>query len=191
MVENVPQSWYALTVKPQHEKAVAKALEYKRLEQLLPVYKTRRRWSDRVKLIDTPLFPGYVFCRFPQHERLSVLTTPGVRSIVGFGRQITPVSGDEVEAIRSMAASGLPLQPWPFLEKGQRVVITHGPLEGLEGNLARTPDDWQGGVSVELLQRSVAVSLDRGSIRLVDQPVSMTAPIQSAAASGGGCRAYI
>lgn len=185
MVEHVPQSWYALTVKPQHEKAVAKVLGYKRLEQFLPVYQAKRRWSDRVKLLELPLFHGYVFCRFGTRERLSVLKTPGVRSIVGFGRHVAPIPDTEIDAIRTMIASGLSVQPWPFLKEGEQVVINRGPLRGLEGRLARKAGAWQVVLSVDLLQRSVAVSVDRSSIRLVNQPASKIAPIQGLAAFGG------
>lgn len=100
----VPRSWYALTVKPQRKKAAAKALTHKRLEQYLPVYKARRRWSDRVKLVELPLFPGYVFCRFSLLEKWTVLVTPGVRSLVSFGGRLTSIPPEEID--------GLPACQW-------------------------------------------------------------------------------
>src|ERR1035441_3489792 len=69
-------NWFALVVKPQHEKAVAEQLQAKALEHYLPLYRARRRWSDRMKAVDLPLFPRYVFCRFGFEERLKVLSTP-------------------------------------------------------------------------------------------------------------------
>ena len=83
----MPQStrWFAVTVKPQHEKAVAAQLEAKGLEGYVPVYRDRHRWSDRVRTVELPLFPRYVFARFRLAERLSVVTVPSVTSIVSFG----------------------------------------------------------------------------------------------------------
>ena len=77
--------WYALTVRHQHERTAQAALQAKRFETLVPMYRTQSQWSDREKLLDLPLFSGYVFCQFPFDERVTVLNTPGVRGIVGFG----------------------------------------------------------------------------------------------------------
>ena len=166
----VHQSWYALTVRPQHEKAVAKALAYKRLEPFLPVYKTKRRWSDRVKLVELPLFSNYVFCRFVPSERLGVVTTPGVRTIVSLGRLPIPVPETDMEAIRTAVSSGRPVQPWPLLREGQSVLIRKGPLKGLRGRLTVASDAWRIVVNVDLLQRSVAVLLDRDEIEATREP---------------------
>lgn len=82
--------WYALTVRPQHEKAVADQLQAKALESYVPLYRARRRWSDRSKTIELPLFSRYTFCRFSFEQRLRVLQTPSVVSIVGFGGKPCP-----------------------------------------------------------------------------------------------------
>jgi len=156
--------WFALTVKPQHERAAAFALRQKGFEEFLPLYRTRRRWSDRMKELELPLFPGYVFCRFPSSERASVLMTPSVRSIVAFGRQAAPVADEEIRAIQTMICSGLPLAPWPYLRVGQRIQIEEGPLRGVEGILVGLKDAWRVVVSVNLLQRSVAVEIDRRAV---------------------------
>ena len=162
----VPRSWYALTVKPQHEKAAAKALAHKRLEQYLPVYKARKRWSDRVRLVELPLFPGYVFCRFSLPEKWTVLATPGIRSLVSFGGRPPSIPAEVIDEMRAIEASGLPVEPRPYLREGERVVIRRGPLEGLEGRLAYTAGAWEVVVSVELLARSVAVRVDREALDL-------------------------
>lgn len=153
--------WYALTVKPNHERATAQALGCKDLESFLPLYLTRRRWSDRIKELELPLFAGYVFCRFADGERAQALATPGVTSVVGFGNRSAPVAEEEIQALRTMLASGLPVGPWPYLRVGERVRIEAGPLCGLEGILTQVKDVWRVVVSVELLQRSVAAEVDR------------------------------
>ena len=148
----------------------------------LPQYRDRRRWSDRIKLVELPLFSGYVFCRFSFDKRLVVLTTPGVRAIVGFGKTPSPIPDEEIDAVRAMVQSGLSVSPWPFLKEGQVVVIEGGPLRGLEGKLAKTTDALRVVVNVDLLQRSVAVTMDRNLIGVVDQPL-----MKLTAAAACGC----
>jgi transcription antitermination factor NusG len=152
--------WFALAVKHQHERRTQDALALKSVPTLLPVYKTRIRWSDRVKETEVPLFAGYVFCRFTRAQRTSILTTPGVRSIVGFGGVPAPVETAEIEAIQAMLGSNLPLSPWPYLRPGDRVRVERGPLRGLEGTLLREKDAFRLVIGIELLHRSIAAELD-------------------------------
>jgi len=159
--------WFALTVKPRHEKAATAYLGRKGLEAYLPLYKARRRWSDRFREVELCLFPGYVFCRFNFEKRLDVLNVPSVHSIVGFGDRETPVSEEEIELIRTILASGAPVLPWDYLKVGERVRIIDGSLKNIEGILVRERDAWRVVVSVELLQRSVAVEIDRDLVRPV------------------------
>ena len=153
--------WFALVVRPQHEKAVAEQLQAKELEQYVPLYRSRRRWSDRVKAIDLPLFPRYVFCRFGFEQRLSVLSTPSVLTIVSFGGKPAPVNESELGAVRALVGSGLPVSPWPFLRAGQRVRIVRGAMTGVEGILVREKTSCRVVVNVELLSCGAAVEIDR------------------------------
>src|SRR5262245_60511989 len=91
--------WYALHVRTRFEKVVARNARDKGFEELLPLYRRASRWSDRIKQIDLPLFPGYVFCRFNPLDRLPILTIPGVKGIVGFGKNLIPVDEAELNAI--------------------------------------------------------------------------------------------
>jgi len=153
--------WHALSVKHQHELAVQSALEFKGFEALAPTYRAQRRWSDRVKEIDLPLFAGYVFCRFPFAERTQVIDAPGVARVVEFGGQPAEISEAEIAAIRIVMASKLGVRPWPFLKPGDRVRVERGPLRGLEGTLLREMrSSLQLVIGVEMLQRSLAVELE-------------------------------
>ena len=163
-----PQSdWYALVVKHNHERAAAAGLEYKGLEVFVPLYRARRRWTDRVKELELPLFGGYVFCRFREAERALVLTTPGVNSLVGFGNGPAPVAEDEIKAVRALLASGLPVMPWAYPQPGDRVRIEAGPLSGVEGVLTQVKNAWRVVVSLELLQRSVMTEVDGAVLSVV------------------------
>ncbi len=156
--------WFALRVKSRFEKTTSTVLHSKGFEHFSPLYRSRRNWSDRVKEVDLPLFPGYMFCRFNPLDRFPILTTPGVLSVVGIGKIPQPVEEHEIEQIQSILASGMPTQPWPFLTVGQKVRISSGSLIGLEGLLVNIKNSLRLVVSVTLLQRSVAVEIDRESV---------------------------
>jgi transcription antitermination factor NusG len=164
---SVPQrfSWFALQVRTRHESGVANILEGKGYELFLPLYKCRKRWSDRIKDVDLPLFPGYLFCRFNPQDRLPIVSTPGVIQVVGYNRLPVAVEESEIQAIQTMAASGLPNRPWPFLEVGDPVRIETGPLRGLEGHLIDFKGNHRFVLSISLLHRAVAVEIDSISVK--------------------------
>ncbi len=159
------QPWFAIRVRSNFEQIAAAALRGKGYEEFLPVYRTRRRWSDRVKEVDCPLFPGYVFCRFDVENRLPILVTPGVLSILGMGKTAVPVEEREIEAVRVIVRSGLVSGPWPFVRVGQAVYIEEGPLAGAEGVVVKVKGRYRLVASVTLLQRSVYVEIDREWVR--------------------------
>jgi transcriptional antiterminator NusG len=164
------ERWFALQVKTRHEKAVSLALEGKGVSVFLPQYRSRSQWSDRVKDIEKPLFPGYVFGRFDPRYRLPILTTPNVQSIVGNSKTPIAVPDEEIEAVRAIVESRLAFEPWPFLQVGQRVEITRGALSGLAGVLLQIKKSWRVVVSVHLIQRSVAVELDSDAVQAENAP---------------------
>ncbi len=153
-------SWYALQVHSRKEQLIASQLENRNLECFVPKYKSMRKWSDRTKEVQQALFPGYVFCRFEFEKRQPVVTTGGVLQIVGNGRTAMPVADVEIEALRLAVSSGLPSQPWPYLEVGERVKVGYGHLSGLEGILINFKGNHRVVLSVTLLQRSVAMEVD-------------------------------
>ena len=159
--------WFALQVRIRHESDVALHLQGKGYEWFLPLYKTRRRWSDRVKQLEVPLFPGYVFCRFNPQDRLPILKTPGVRQIVGNQHTPLPVDESEIRALQTLVLSGAPNQPCPFLSVGDRVRVQSGALRDLEGILVDVKGRQRLVISVTLLCRSVAVEIDRADVASV------------------------
>lgn len=142
------------------ESLIAAQLEGQGFECFLPKYKSLREWSDRKKVVERPLFPGYLFCRFDYTQRRPVVVTPGVLQIVGYGRTPTPIEDREIQSIQIAVASGVPSQPWPYLEVGEKVRIHTGTLSGLEGILVNFKGNHRVVLSVTLLQRSVALEVD-------------------------------
>jgi transcription antitermination factor NusG len=156
-----PLLWYALQIHSRLAGFTSSTLSQKGYETFSPSYNSSRRWSDRIKIIKTPLFPGYMFCRFDIQNRLPVLATPGTINIVGAGRTPIPVEEREIMAVRMIVHSGLEAQTWPYLNVGAKIKINRGPLTGLEGILVNSDKVDRLIVCVTLLRRSVAVEIDR------------------------------
>jgi transcription termination/antitermination protein NusG len=154
-------SWFAVRVRSNFEKTTAESLDCRGISCFLPMYKARRQWSDRVKVVDLPLFSGYLFCQLAEPRFLPILETPGVVRVVGVGSTPVPVPAVEMEAIRRIVGSGQESLPWPYLAAGQRVRLRAGALKDLEGILASADGRDRVVVNIELLQRSVAVTVER------------------------------
>jgi len=159
-----PDHWYALYVRSRHEKVVESGLRGKGYTAFSPSYRTKRKRVDRITEIDVPLFPGYVFCHFDSNNRLPILTTPGIVGLVGPRNRPQPVDDLEIASIRTIALSGRPVQPWPFLRSGQRIRLQAGPLMGAEGIFLRVKDEHHLIVSITLLQRSVSVVIETDAV---------------------------
>jgi transcription antitermination factor NusG len=162
---NEAEQWFAIYVRSHFERAVEECLKGKGYQSFSPFYKTIRKRSGRTKILDLPLFPGYVFCCFNPHRRLPILTTPGIVNIVGSGKIPEPINVSEIRSIQRVAESGQSVQPWPFLQQGQKIRIEAGPLSGTEGTLLRVKNQLRLVVSVTLLHRSIAVEIDQELVR--------------------------
>jgi len=167
--------WYALHVRTRFEKVVSRNLRGKGYEEFLPLYRRTSHWSDRTKEIELPLFPGYVFCKFNPIHRMPILTIPGLIAIVGVGKQLMPVEEYELSNIRAVLGSDLYCEPWPFLQIGQTVRVEYGPLAGTEGIVTMVKNTYRLVISVNLLQRSVAVEIDRECLKPVSNPQPLSA----------------
>lgn len=151
--------WLAVQVRSGREQFSGEGLRQRGYEVFVPLFREQRRWSDRVKTIERALFPGYLFCRLSGGESATIVTTPGVVRIVGDGVRPIAVPLDEVETIRRVLATRLPVEPCPFMGVGQRVHILVGPLAGAEGIVLRVKGGHRLVVDVPLLQRSCAVEI--------------------------------
>jgi transcription antitermination factor NusG len=152
-------TWYAVRVKPRHEKRVAEHLVSRGYETILPLTRSTRVWGKRASTASIPVFDGYVFCQLDVHRRLPVLTTPGVLYVLGTSDGPVPIKQSELRSLRIIVQSNLPLTPWETYTPGTDVLIVAGPLMGARGVVLDVANDRKLIVSVSLLQRSVAVQL--------------------------------
>jgi transcription antitermination factor NusG len=157
-------AWWVLYTRHQHEKVVADVLTAKGFEVMLPLYESIRRWKDRSKTITLPLFPCYVFVRGGLNRRLQVVTTPGVHTILFHGERVAIVPETEIDAIRKAVEGPFRVEPHPFLRCGERVRVTRGSLEGVEGVLVRKKNLYRLVLSVDMMAQSVAVEIDANDV---------------------------
>ena len=156
------QKWYALQTRPRHEKAVVQRLAERRVETFLPIVTEVHRWSDRKKKVEMPLFSCYVFAKFLSNrvDRLRVLRVDGVLGLVGNGSEGTPIPDEQIDAVRTLLDGSLSWSSHPFLKIGQRVRIRSGALDGMEGILVSRNGSSTLVISVDALQRSLAVRVE-------------------------------
>jgi transcription antitermination factor NusG len=165
--------WFSLQVRANRTLDIAKALTYKGYEAFTPSNSIKRRWCDRTRVVEYPIFPGYVFAKVDLRHRLPILTTPGVYGIVGLGREPVPIAAEEIANLQRALQSGLTVGPWPFLRCGDRVRIEVGSIAGFTGILVDNRKPYRVVVSVELIQRSISVEVDRDAVRVMKSAESM------------------
>jgi transcription antitermination factor NusG len=151
--------WFAIQTWPRYEKKVARELTSKGIEVFLPLISSKRQWSDRLQVVDLPLFSSYLFVQAPgtTESRIPILRTSGVISFVGARNTGTPVPESEIESVRLLLSRGVSFQNYPYFNVGQRVRIRGSSLDGIEGILVAKNDDFSLIVSINIIQRSLAV----------------------------------
>lgn len=162
--------WYALYTKHQHEKVARDHLARKGFEVLLPLYRAAHRWKDRNKVLHLPVFPCYLFIRADLNRKVDILKTPGVFWFVESGSRACEIPESEVNGIRRIVESSARVEPQGFLKSGEYVQISRGPLAGVQGILTRVKNNFRVVLSVDVLQRGIAVEVDLSIV----EPVSAT-----------------
>jgi len=167
---NRQSQWFAVRTRSRHEKLVARQLENQGIESFLPVISQMRKWSDRHKQVETPLFSGYAFLRMihTSDERVRVLRTQGVVSFVGVQGTGTPIPDRQIDDIKTLVASKIPYQERPYLRLGQRVRVRGGALDGVQGILVAENGDQSLVISVEPIQRSLCVRVSGYDVEAVN-----------------------
>lgn len=159
--------WYAIHTRSRHEKVVRDQFGAKGITHLLPLHLKRSLWKDRVKMVEVPLFSGYIFGYFALQDRLQVLQTVGVVRLVGLSGAPEPVPEEQIEAIRAMIENRLPYDPHPYIKEGMMVRVKRGPLAGTEGVLVEKKKHFRFVINVDLIQKSVAVDIDSADVEPV------------------------
>jgi transcription antitermination factor NusG len=159
--------WFALQVVPRHEKSVDKILEYRGYSHFLPTCHVRRRWSDRVSIVEEPLFPGYVFCRSQSNLMEIVRGSPGIIRIVAFGGRPHPVPDEEIEALQKIVHGEREYSAFPYLNVGQKVQVISGPLTGVSGTITQFKNRDRLVISLEAIMKSVSVEIDHSEVTLL------------------------
>ncbi|MGE3540326.1 MAG: transcription termination/antitermination protein NusG [Candidatus Tectimicrobiota bacterium] len=161
--------WYAIHTRSRHEKVVRDQLAAKSILHLLPLWRKRSVWKDRVKVVELPLFSGYIFGYFPLQERITILSTIGVVRIVGINGRPVPIPDEQICAVRTMMEQRLPCDPHPYLVEGMQVRITRGVLAGTTGILLAKKQKHRLVISVDLIQQAVAVDIDDMDVEPCDK----------------------
>ena len=178
-------SWFGVRVRSHFEQIASAAMRARGIEEFVPIVRVRRRWSDRIKELDVPLFPGYVFCRFDMERRTPVMSCPGVVNVISFDGRPAPIPDEEIQSVRALIDSSLGVQPHPFLASGEKVRIDYGPLAGVEGMVVEMKKRFRLVVSVNLLQRSISVEIDRAWVSPVPERQNSARSAGRAGASKG------
>lgn len=159
--------WYAIYTTARHERVVARQLGERSIETFLPLYRSFHRWKDRRKLVESALFPSYVFVRIAIEDRVRVLEVPGVVNIVGSKGKFPALPEQEITALRNGLENQIYAEPHPYLKVGRKVRVRRGPMAGAEGILTRKKDKYRVVISIDVLMRSVAVEIDGADLELV------------------------
>jgi transcription antitermination factor NusG len=154
------ERWFAVYTCANHEKRVAAQFEARRVDHLLPLYSSVRRWKDRRVRLELPLFPGYLFVRLGLGARLRVLEVPGVVRLIGFNGQPYPLPDHEIETLRTGVMSASRFEPHPYVTIGSRVRVVRGPLQGMEGILIRKKNLYRVILTIGVIAKSAAVEVD-------------------------------
>jgi transcription termination/antitermination protein NusG len=154
--------WYAVSVRSRQESVAASMLPGLGIRCFHPLITEVHRWSDRMQKVSRPLFPGYLFVHITRscETQLRVLKVPGIVSFVGSAQGPTAIPEEEIDSVRAVLSSGVGCAPHPFLQEGDRVRIIRGVLAGIEGTFLRSITDSKLVISIEMIQRSMAINID-------------------------------
>jgi len=160
------EKWYVLYTRTRHEKFVESQLLKKGIEAYTPKITLRRKWSDRIKFIEEPLFKSYCFAKFSLYNKIKIVSQAGVVNIVHFSGQYIPVHESVINSLKILIQNKIKLDPYPYLKEGDKVLIKKGPLRGLEGYIVeKRKRNTFLVVSVDAITSSVKCAVD---IDLVD-----------------------
>jgi len=169
-VNTSPQRWYAVHTKSRHEFQAIERLNQKGINAFLPTVERLRKWKDRKKIISFPLFPGYLFVNISKDSQsiLSVLKVKGVvRLLCTLPGEPDPIPDEQILSLQRLIENKADLDPYPYLNEGQKVRIIKGPLSGVEGILVEKLDKHLLVLSVDVLQHGVALTISASDVEKI------------------------
>jgi len=159
--------WYALHTRSRHENVVYQQLSSKGIETFLPLRKIKRHWSDRIKVVEDPLFKGYLFVHIPLRKHLDVVSTFGAVRLIGFSpAEPLEVPERDILAIRKFLDEEIQVDPFPYLKEGERIYVRSGIFKGVEGFIVRKQKDCRLVISLDLLMTSISIHIDEACVEL-------------------------
>jgi transcription antitermination factor NusG len=166
--EQQNKKWFAVYTRNKHEKVVDTQLSKLGIETFLPIREQLSQWKDRKKIIETPLFPGYLFtCIDLKQDYLKVLSTKGVVTLLGINGIPQSIPDDEVQSLKYVMKSNYKYDPYASLQKGVKVIVVRGPLEGTVGDIVKKSGKFKLKVSVELIKSSIIMDIDASDVEVV------------------------
>jgi transcriptional antiterminator NusG len=162
--------WFAVWTRSRHEKSAASALETRGVRYFLPLKSEVRQWSDRKQTVTIPLFSGYLFVHIDRalEGQLPVLNTPGIAGFVGNHTGPLPIPDRQIEDVRRILDKRVECDVLPLLEEGDLVRVVRGPLAGVEGRFVRGNSSARLAISIEMIHKSLLVSVSRNDVELLD-----------------------
>jgi len=168
MITQEKANWFALYTKSRHEKSVQTELGKRSIESFLPMRTIKRRWSDRTVSVEEPLFKSYLFVKTDVFHKTDVLRSKGAVTFVNARGVPIPVEESVISALKGVMKTDIALDPFPYLEKGDRVYVKSGPFQGLEGFIVRKDDGkCRLVISVSAIKSSIAVEIDSALVEKV------------------------
>ncbi|MEA1881348.1 MAG: UpxY family transcription antiterminator [Candidatus Marinimicrobia bacterium] len=161
------QQWIAVRSKPRAEKVACEQLTKKGIEAYLPLVKERRKWSDRKKWVELPLFSSYLFARIELQNSIFVLQTHGISTIVRFNGKIAVVQDEVINAIRLALEGGYELEPTEYFTVGDGVEVIEGPMKGAQGIVSRLRGQNRLVIKIDALQQAIAVHIETKFLRSI------------------------
>ena len=161
------KKWIAIYTKPQHENAVKSALKLKGFEVYLPILKERRKWSDRKKWVEFPLFKCYLFVKTNSKYSIDILKTNGVVKIIKFGNNIATIQNSIIDSLKLMIEGGYKPITVDYFLKGDPVRVKEGPLKGLIGQVIRINNHNSLVLRIDAVQHSVSVKINQGFLEAI------------------------
>ena len=158
---SMERNWYALYTRSRHEKHIKKELDKRFIESFLPLRKIKKRWSDRRITLEEPLFKSYLFVKTNYSHKTDILKVKGAVKLVSTGRKPIPVPEDTILSLKNITQQEIDIDPFPYLDQGDRVYVNSGPFKGTEGYIIRKDDKrCRLIISITAIRSSISVEVD-------------------------------